>query len=96
MTTLSESQNESFFAARILNILHLIINNAYFIIKSNLKKITSTYFTSNNTDSALRLLNVFNVKNARMTMTDAVNTVLLHLYTIRSDSITNVTTNIFL
>ncbi len=93
VTTLSGPQNGPPSAARALGILHLAINDAYFALKPDPKGVAGTYLSPNNPDPTLRLPSLLGAKDARMAVAGAANTVLLQLYTTRSASIANATTD---
>lgn len=86
-------QNGPPSGARALGLLHLAINDAYFAIKPDPKGVATTYLTPNNRNPALRLPNVGTADNPRWAVAGAAMTVLLQLYTTRSPSVANVTTD---
>jgi len=80
-------------ASRALGILHLAINDAYFSIKPDPKKVSTTYLTANNTNQALRLPNLNGANDPKQAVAGAAITVLQGLYTIPNPTIATTTTN---
>lgn len=79
--------------ARALGILHLAINDAYFAIRPDPNGVATTYLTPDNSDPALRLPPLGDATNPRLAVAGAAETVLLQLYTSRSPTIANATTD---
>lgn len=81
-------------SARALGILHLAINDAYFAIKPDPRGVATTYLTLDNDNPEFRLPAVGSAIDPRLAVAGAALTVLNQLYTARSPSVANATTDL--
>lgn len=90
VTTLSGPLNGPPGASRVLAILHLAINDAYFAIKTDTG--FSTYLSPTNEDATTRLPPVLGATDPRQAVAGAANTILMQQYTTPSSSVSTATT----
>ncbi len=90
VTTLSGPLNGPPGASRVLAILHLAINDAYFSIHTDPK--TPPYLSPTSADPSTRLPAVLGATDARQAVAGAANTVLTRQYTTPSANVATATT----